>query len=182
MSTLKFSRFALGWCLGFVCLAPLHSQTQQRLGLGQNLSTETLKGWDIDIDAYGNGLPAGQGNATQGAVIYAEKCQACHGEKGVGGPANKLAGGAGSLNSTTPLKSIGSFWPYATTLFDYIRRAMPLTAPQSLNADQVYSLSAYLLYLNGIVNTTYTVDAQSLPAIKMPNLQGFKLVVDSLPE
>jgi cytochrome c len=145
---------------------PLNSHAQQRLGLGQHLSDDALAGWDIDI----------------AAVLYAEKCQACHGEKGVGGPANKLAGGAGTLNSTAPLKSIGSFWPYASTLFDYIRRAMPLNAPQSLNPDQVYALSAYLLFLNGIVEASQTIDSTNLPKLKMPNSQGFKPVIDSLPQ
>jgi cytochrome c len=161
---------------------PLHSIAQERLGLGQPLTADSLAGWDIDIAADGKGLPVGQGNASQGAVLYAQKCQACHGEKGVGGPANKLAGGVGTLNGSAPLKSIGSFWPYATTLFDYIRRAMPLNAPQSLNADQVYALSAYLLFLNGIVDASMTIDSSSLPRVKMPNGQGFKPVVDSLPK
>jgi len=182
MSTLKF-RHALLWLhLVCLCLLPLRSQAQQPLGLGQHLSEDALAGWNIDIASNGKGLPSGQGNATQGAVLYAEKCQACHGEKGVGGPANKLAGGAGTLNSTAPLKSIGSFWPYASTLFDYIRRAMPLNAPQSLNPDQVYALSAYLLFLNGIIEVSQTMDSTSLPHVKMPNAQGFNSVIDSLPK
>ena len=161
---------------------PLTGEAQvARLGLGQPLPDAVLAGWNIDISSSGQGLPAGQGNAKVGAQLYAEKCQACHGTQGTGGPANKLTGGSGSLSSSSPLKSIGSFWPYATTLFDYIRRAMPLTAPQSLSADQVYALSAYLLFINGIIEESYTMDAQSLSQVRMPNNQGFKPVMDVLP-
>ena len=156
------------------------SQTLPK-GLGQALPADVLAGWDIDISPNGQGLPVGRGEAKRGAQLYAEKCQACHGTNGTGGSANKLTGGSGSLGSNSPLKSIGSFWPYATTLFDYIRRAMPLTAPQSLSADQVYALSAYLLFINGIINESYIIDNQNLAQVVMPNRQGFKPVLDVSP-
>jgi len=150
----------------------------QGLGLGQPLDARTLSGWDIDISPSGKGLPAGSGNSLRGAEIYGQKCQACHGENGTGGTANKLTGGTGSLNGSTPLKSIGSFWPYATTLFDYIRRAMPLNAPQSLTNEEVYALTAYILSINAVVDKNMAIDASNLAQIKMPNANGFIPVVD----
>jgi S-disulfanyl-L-cysteine oxidoreductase SoxD len=166
-----------------VCL-PLSAiaQSASPKGIGQALADDVLAGWNIDISASGEGLPSGQGNAILGAQLYVEKCQACHGVNGTGGPANKLTGGSASLSTSAPLKSIGSFWPYATTLFDYIRRAMPLTSPQSLSAEQVYALSAYLLFINGIIEESHTLDARSLPLVRMPNRQGFKPVIDALPD
>ena len=161
---------------------PVIAQTASPKGIGQTLPEHVLAGWDIDISASGEGLPLGQGNAKLGAQLYIEKCQACHGVNGTGGSANKLTGGSASLSTSAPLKSIGSFWPYATTLFDYIRRAMPLTAPQSLSAEQVYALSAYLLFINGIIDQSHTLDARSLPLIRMPNRQGFKPMIDALPD
>jgi mono/diheme cytochrome c family protein len=158
------------------------AQSAPPKGIGQSLPDHVLAGWDIDISTSGEGLPSGQGDAKLGAQLYVEKCQACHGVKGTGGPANKLTGGSASLGTSAPLKSIGSFWPYATTLFDYIRRAMPLTAPQSLRSEQVYALSAYLLFINGIIDESHTLDALSLPLVRMPNREGFKPVIDALPE
>ena len=165
--------------IGTCCL--LHTVNlwaDQRLGIGQALNANTLSGWDIDIDPSGKGLPSGSGDSLKGAEIYSQKCQACHGENGSGGAANKLTGGTGSLTTSAPLKSIGSFWPYATTLFDYIRRAMPLNAPQSLRDDEVYALTAYLLNLNGVIEKTMSIDSINLPKIKMPNAEGFTQIID----
>ena len=106
--------------------------------------------------------------------MYAAKCQACHGEKGVGEPNDALVGGLGSLAAgKQPVKTVGSYWPYATTLFDYIRRAMPFPETKSLTNDEIYAVSAYILNLNGIVGTDEVLDAQSLPKVKMPNRDGF---------
>jgi S-disulfanyl-L-cysteine oxidoreductase SoxD len=141
---------------------------------GQPIAPADVAGWDISIPPNGVGLPAGRGNAKQGEGIYAAKCQACHGEKGKSGPNDALVGGAGSLApGQVPLKTVGSFWPYATTLFDYIRRAMPFQESQSLTADEVYGLSAYILHLNGIIGEDVVLDAQSLPKVRMPNRDGF---------
>src|SRR5262245_58812950 len=119
--------------------------------LGAAASPEALARYDISIPPSGAGLPKGSGTAREGAKVYEQKCQACHGAKGAGKPADALAGGQGTLASKTPLRTVGSYWPYATTLFDYVRRAMPITAPLSLSDDEVYAVSAYVLYLNGIV-------------------------------
>lgn len=141
--------------------------------LGQTPSAEQLADIDISIPPDGRGLPAGSGSVAQGAMIYAAKCQACHGANGVGGPNDRLTGGIGSLTSPKPVKTVASFWPYATTVFDYNRRAMPLTAPQSLTNDETYALTAYLLSVDGIVPKEAVLDARSLPQVKMPNRDGF---------
>jgi cytochrome c len=111
----------------------------------------------------------GHGSVGQGEVIFAQQCASCHGAKGEGGVGDRLVGGRGTLASAKPIKTIGSYWPYAPTLFDYIRRAMPQNAPQSLSPDDVYAVSAYLLYLNELLPADAVLDATALSAIKMPN-------------
>jgi cytochrome c len=140
---------------------------------GAAVSAEEVARWDISIPPSGAGLPGGGGGARQGLKVYEEKCQPCHGAKGAGKPADALAGGIGSLAGRTPLRTVGSFWPYATTLFDYVRRAMPITNPLSLSDDEVYAVSAYVLFLNGIVGEDEVMNAQTLPQVKMPNRDGF---------
>ncbi len=145
--------------------------------LGQAVSPQELAAWDISISPDGAGLPPGRGTAKQGALVYEEKCAACHGEKGAGQPNDRLAGGIGSLaGDQTPVRTVGSFWPYATTLFDYVRRAMPWPQPRSLTDDEVYAVSAYILHLNGIIGETDVIDARSLPKVKMPNRDSFFIV------
>ena len=114
------------------------------------------------------------GTAAQGEAVYAAKCQACHGEKGAGRPNDALVGGKGSLEAgKAPVKTVGSYWPYATTLFDYIRRAMPFLDSKSLTNDELYAVSAYILSLNEIIGKDDVLDAQSLPKVRMPNRDGF---------
>ena len=135
-----------------------------------------IAAWNIDIAPDGAGLPLGLGSVAQGAAIFAANCAGCHGEKGDAGdgaPIPKLVGGAGTLASAKPVKTVGSYWPYATTLYDYIHRAMPLGNAQSLSPDQVYAVTAYVLSLNGIVGTDAVLDAHSLPEVRMPNRDGF---------
>jgi cytochrome c len=140
---------------------------------GVAASAEEIARFDISIPPSGAGLPKGGGSARQGLQVYEQKCMACHGAKGAGKPADVLVGGAGSLASKTPLRTVGSYWPYATTLFDYVRRAMPITNPLSLTDDEVYAVSAYVLFLNGIVGEDAVMNAQTLPQVKMPNRDGF---------
>jgi cytochrome c len=140
---------------------------------GAAASPEEIARSDISIPPSGAGLPAGSGTARQGAAVYAAKCLACHGEKGAGKPADALVGGIGSLAAAKPVRTVGSYWPYATTLFDYTRRAMPLTNPLSLTDNEVYAVSAYLLFLNGIIGEDAVMNAQTLPQVKMPNRDGF---------
>jgi S-disulfanyl-L-cysteine oxidoreductase SoxD len=142
-------------------------------GLGRAATPEEISAWDISIGPDGTGLPPGRGTAAQGAAVFAEKCAACHGDKGAGKPNDQLVGGVGSLAGDAPIKTVGSFWPYATTIFDYIRRAMPITASKTLTNDEVYALTAYLLQQNGIVGERDEIDGKSLPKVKMPNRDGF---------
>jgi len=123
--------------------------------------------------AHGDGLPPGSGDVATGARVFAAKCAACHGAHGEGGLGDALVGGQGTLSSAKPKRTVGSYWPYATTLFDYIRRAMPYNAPESLSADEVYALSAFLLNQSGIVPADARLDAASLPRVAMPNRDGF---------
>jgi cytochrome c len=168
MSTLE--RFAV--CISILAVAP--AALAQTPRLGQPVAPADIAPWDISIGPNGAGLPPGRGTAMQGEAVYVAKCQACHGEKGAGKPNDALVGGIGTLApDKTPVKTVGSYWPYATTLFDYIRRAMPFPESKSLSADEVYAVSAYILHLNGIVGPNDVLDAQSLPKVRMPNRDGF---------
>ncbi|HMA07961.1 MAG TPA: cytochrome c [Ramlibacter sp.] len=141
--------------------------------LGQPAPADLVAAWDISIPASGAGLPAGGATAREGAAIFLQKCANCHGERGAGKPADPLAGGTGSLATRTPLRTVGSYWPYATTLFDYVRRAMPYNNPMSLSDNEVYAVSAYVLFLNGLLGEDDRLDALSLAKIRMPNRDGF---------
>jgi hypothetical protein len=147
--------------------------------IGTPLTEQDLAAWNIDVAPDGRGLPAGSGDVATGAHVFAAKCSACHGAQGEGGLGDQLVGGQGTLTGAKPKRTVGSYWPYATTLFDYIRRAMPYNAPESLSADEVYAVSAFLLNRNGIVPANTTLDAASLPRVVMPNRGGF--VVDPRP-
>ena len=140
---------------------------------GEPAPSEMTAAWDISIPPSGAGLPKGGGTARQGERVYEQKCQACHGAKGAGKPADPLVGGIGTLASKVPLRTVGSYWPYATTLFDYVRRAMPMTNPLSLTDEEVYAVSAYVLYLNGIISEDDEISARTLPLVRMPNRDGF---------
>lgn len=137
------------------------------------------------IPPSGHGLPSGSGTAADGAKVFAQVCSACHGDKMQGNPAkgiggDKLLGGRGTLASKGPVKTVESYWPYATTLFDYVKRAMPFNAPGSLTNDQVYSVVAYILSEAKIIKASEKMDAQSLPKVEMPNRNGF--IPDPRPE
>jgi cytochrome c len=165
-------RFEVGALVAIAALAALPARTAPP-GVGRPASPADIAGWDIDVRADGAGLPPGQGSVDQGRSLYASACAGCHGAKGEGGPMDALAGGKGSLATAKPVRTVGSYWPYATTLFDYIRRAMPYDAPQSLKPDQVYALCAYVLFLNEIVPPDTFLDAATLPRVRMPNREGF---------
>jgi mono/diheme cytochrome c family protein len=161
---------------GYTC-----SVAQETPNLGRPATPAEVAGWDISIPPDGTGLPPGSGTSGQGAVVYAQKCQACHGEKGAGQPNDRLVGGQGTLASTNPVRTIGSYWPYATTVFDYVRRAMPYTQSQSLTNDEVYAVTAYLLHLNGIIGAQDVMNAQTLPQVQMPNRANFILAYPTPP-
>lgn len=144
--------------------------------LGRIVSPEEIAVWDISIGPDGANLPPGSGTPSQGEAVFRATCQMCHGERGAGKPNDPLVGGQGTLTGDgMPIKTVGSFWPYATTLFDYVRRAMPLSAPKSLTDDQVYAVCAYILSLNGAIGANDTMNAETLPAVQMPNRDGFVL-------
>jgi S-disulfanyl-L-cysteine oxidoreductase SoxD len=166
-----FNRAVLG--LAAVLAAAPAFADSPRYHLGRTPTQAEIDAWNIDVRADGQGLPAGHGSVAQGRAIFAKTCAACHGDKGRGGLADPLAGGFGTLTKPNPVRTVGSYWPYATTLFDFIRRAMPFNAPESLSDDQVYAVSAYVLSLNGIVSDDSVLNATNLPKIVMPNRDGF---------
>jgi len=161
----------LVFCAALLVAPPAFAKVQQ---FGQPIAAADIAPWDISVAPDGSGLPPGRGTAREGEAVYVAKCQSCHGEKGTGGRYDVLVGGIGSLAvGKTPVKTVGSYWPYATTLFDYIRRAMPFSAPKSLTSEEVYAVSAYVLHLNGIIGAGDVLDARSLPKVRMPNRDGF---------
>lgn len=140
---------------------------------GHPAAPQEIALWNLDVGPSGEGLPAGRGTVSEGATVYAAKCAKCHGASGIEGPMDRLVGGRETLTTSSPLKTIGSYWPYAPTLYDYIHRAMPYDAPQSLTAEEVYAVTAWLLHRNGIVPEDAVMDAHTLPAVEMPNRHGF---------
>jgi S-disulfanyl-L-cysteine oxidoreductase SoxD len=149
------------------------AETPGHYGIGRAATDAEIAGWNIDIGRNGENLPPGNGTVAHGKEIFAEQCAACHGDKGQGGVGERLVGGQGTIATPKPIKTVGSFWPYAPTLFDYIRRAMPQNAPQSLSNEDVYAVSAYILNMNGLLPADATLDAGTLSAIKMPNREMF---------
>lgn len=141
--------------------------------LGTAMSENDVARWDLTIFPDGRGLPPGRGTAIEGRDVYAQKCASCHGEKGEGATAEELVGEPEPPSADNPSKAIGSYWPFATTIFDFIRRSMPPAAPGSLSADQIYAVTAYLLAANKIIADKDEINAETLPKIKMPNRDGF---------
>jgi mono/diheme cytochrome c family protein len=141
--------------------------------LGRVATAAEVAAADISIPPSGAGLPAGRGTVKQGEAVYAAQCQSCHGARGAGKPADALVGGAGTLAGENALRTVASYWPHATTLFDYTRRAMPLNRPQSLSNDEVYAVTAYVLHVGGILPADAALDAQTLAQVRMPNRDGF---------
>src|SRR5215510_11492908 len=149
--------------LGALALAiAAHAQAQSPYGIGRLATPAEVAGWNIDVDRDGNNLPSGSGSVSHGHEVFDQQCAACHGAKGEGGLGDRLVGGQGTLATSRPVRTIGSYWPYAPTLFDYIRRAMPQNAPQSLSNDDVYAVSAYILNLNGLLQANAILNAKSL--------------------
>lgn len=157
--------------LSTVCLAQ-DAALPERFGLGRVPEASEIDRWDIDIGPSGDNLPDGRGTVDRGERVYAQLCLACHGPEGAGGINDQLVGHYNPANDfagdTSLPRTIGNYWPYATTLYDYINRSMPTVTPGTLTPDEVYSLVAYLLYLNGIVEEDSVIDAATLPLIEMP--------------
>ena len=152
-----------------------HSEAPKHLGIGREAKPAEIAGWDIDIRPDGTGLPPGKGTVKQGEAIYMQQCAACHGEFGESaGRWPILSGGDNTLGSNDPVKSVGSYWPYASTLIDYIRRAMPFGNAQSLSNDELYAVTAYVLYLNDIIeDESFELNAKTFKTIKLPNERNF---------
>jgi cytochrome c len=165
-------RTVLG-ALSALLLAVAPTRAGEPYGIGRTATPAEISGWNIDISPDGAGLPPGHGSVDEGRVIFEEKCSACHGAHGEGKPMDRLVGGFGTVFDAKPEKTVGSFWPYATTLFDFVRRAMPFDAPQSLTPNQVYAVCAYVLNLNKLVPSDAVLDAQTLPKVEMPNRSHF---------
>jgi S-disulfanyl-L-cysteine oxidoreductase SoxD len=145
----------------------------QSLHVGRAPTPAELKAIDIEVTPDGRGLPPGRGTAAAGKDIYTRRCETCHSATGKDGPQDVLVGGQGSLATSRPLKTVGSYWPYATTLWDYINRAMPFDHPSTMTTNEVYSTTAYLLFMNGIVGEQDVLSETTLPQVKMPNRNGF---------
>ena len=168
--------YKLAICSALLAFSTVHAAADPKpLGFGSPLTPEALKPFDIDVRGDGAGLPPGRGTVKEGEAVFAQSCAACHGAGGEHSISQSilLTGGQGTLTTPHPVKTVGSYWPYATTLYDYIYRAMPFNAPQSLSPSQVYAVTAYVLHLNGILRADATLDAASLPKVQMPNKDGF---------
>ncbi|WP_245427781.1 cytochrome c [Bradyrhizobium sp. MOS003] len=176
--SLKLIAVALTACaLAAPTLAQQKADTRggSRYHIGRAPTADEIRGWDIDVRPDGQGLPEGKGTVAQGEKLFMDNCASCHGEFGEGnGRWPVLAGGKGSLTSDNPVKTVGSYWPYASTVFDYVRHAMPYGNTGSLSVDEYYALVAYVLYLNDVVtDQNFELNKKTLAAIKMPNEQGF---------
>jgi mono/diheme cytochrome c family protein len=169
MFTLKFAFVAAASLLATTATVSL-AETPH---LGKPLDEAAIANWDISILPDGTGLPKGSGNSAQGAAIFAEKCSACHGDNARGGAAAALVDDRKLAGISASQKTIKNFWPYATTIFDFIRRAMPFNAPRSLSDDEVYALTAYILAENKLIGANDTMNAETLPKVKMPNRDNF---------
>ena len=172
MSGLVKATFAGGFMLVLTSAPALPAD--RPFNLGKIATAEEVAGWDIDVRPDGLGAPVGMGNAIDGEEVYADLCAACHGDFGEGVDRwPELVGGEGSLGTHDPLKTTGSYWPYASTLYDYVYRAMPFGESQSLSYDETYQIVAFLLYMNDIIEDDFDVSQENIGSIEMPNRDGF---------
>jgi mono/diheme cytochrome c family protein len=178
MRSLDLRSSVAALCVTLAVAAAAHAADfgkRPEAGFGHPIGEADLKLWDIDIATpSGGNLPAGEGTVAAGKAVYEAKCLACHGENAAGGPVyGTMVGGIGSMTKSPRVLTPGSMYPYAPILFDYVRRAMPMNAPQSLTADEVYAVAAYIYNLNGLAPADFKMNAQTMPRIPMPNRDGF---------
>ena len=167
---------SITFLLTFIFITNLVNANERKFNLGKVASKKEVAGWNIDVRPDGMGAPKGSGNAIKGEEIYAEACASCHGDFGEGIDRwPELVGGENTLDTHDPVKTTGSYWPYASTIYDYIYRAMPFGAAQSLSHDETYQIVAYLLYMNEIIEEDFTISDKNIGKIKMPNRKGFLL-------
>jgi S-disulfanyl-L-cysteine oxidoreductase SoxD len=165
--------FGFVFMFGFVSAQGPSTALGTSPGLGHPISEADVAAWDISVLPDGTGLPAGSGTAEQGSKVFAAKCAVCHGENGKGGSAAALVGGQPLTSGIETTKTVANFWPYATTIFDFTRRAMPWPRPRTLTNEEVYSLTAFILAQNKIIAADEVMNAQTLPKVRMPNREGF---------
>lgn len=168
-----FRRMLKASTLAVFSAAVLVSTAQEQVKLGQAITEVSLAKFDLIAEPSGTGFPAGSGTAQQGRTIFENRCAACHGSKGEGNSDATVLVGGNMQSAANPLRTVGSYWPYASTVFDFIRRAMPANAPKSLTDEETYQVAAYVLYLNGLVAEDEIMNAQTLPQVRMPNAEGF---------
>jgi cytochrome c len=171
----RSAKHGLAAAIAVIVVASTGIASAERIGIGREATTAEIAGWDIDVRPDGQGLPPGKGTVAQGEEIFQAQCAVCHGEFGEGRDRwPVLAGGHGSLRNDRPEKTIGSFWPSASTVFDYVRRAMPYGNAQSLSNDELYAVVAYILYLNDVIKAPdFELNQQNFASIKLPNSDGF---------
>lgn len=160
------------------CVAAMAQSPKYKVGRAP--TAEEIKAWNISVMPDGTGLPEGKGTAVEGKDVYSRRCSECHGNELQGGDAEALVGGKGTLATPKPLKTVGSYWSHATTLIDYVNRAMPFDTPGVLTNDQLYAVTAFVLFKNEIIAETDEMNAETLPKVKMPNADGF--VKDTRPD
>ena len=179
---LKSPKFWAGLTVSTCLLAASALAGDGKLGLGREATTEEVQAWNIDVRPDGQGLPVGKGTVSDGEQIYSDQCAACHGVFGEGVDRwPVLAGGSGTLKGDDPVKTVGSYWPYLSTVYDYIKRAMPFGNAQSLSNDDVYALTAYILYLNDVVSDeSFELSNENFASVKLPNEENF--ISDSRPD
>ncbi|MCK8517319.1 cytochrome c [Methylonatrum kenyense] len=175
----------VGMALALMAVFQIHAGSEdERYGFGTEVSDGDLALWDITIHTpSGKGLPEGEGTVSVGKRVFENQCMACHGAEAAGGEEymfDTMVGGIGSMDENPRVLTPGSMYPYAPILFDYVRRAMPMTSPQSLTADEVYAVSAYIYYLNGLIDEDFKMNAETMPEIEMPNRDAF--FVDDRPD
>jgi len=166
-----------GVVAGFaMVLSGTATASERPFGLGTLATAEQIAGWDIDVRPDGKGAPIGSGTAAEGEEIYAERCAACHGDFGEGVDRWPiLAGGLGSLATDDPVKTVGSYWPYASTVYDYVYRAMPFGEAQSLTHEETYQVVAYILNMSDVIDDEFVLSNETIGSVKMPNQNGFML-------
>jgi mono/diheme cytochrome c family protein len=172
MPMFRIARLVAGLAIAGLFTAGLPAQSRKH-GVGRAPTEQEIRALGVTVAPDGTGLPEGSGTAVEGRALFALRCAKCHEDKGAGDVGPALVGGRGSLATAKPLKTVGSFWPYATSVWNYVNRAMPFNEPGALTHSQVYAAVAYILYLNEIVGESEVLNAKTLPKIRMPNRDGF---------
>jgi cytochrome c len=168
-----FKKILAALILASIAMSSYLASSQETVRLGTPISEDQLENFDLVAPPDGSGFPTGSGTARQGKAVYDAKCAACHAPNGEGTSGNTIIVGGDMHSEQNPLRTAGSFWPYASTIFDYVRRAMPTNAPKSLSNTEVYQVTAYVLFLNGIIDEDMVLNSETLQSVEMPNADGF---------